>query len=113
MIYFQICPNSHVAEKWCSQPVLNRGLHGGDLMISSAILFSGNNFNKMELFAKFMQMGFPNQSSFTRLQRRYLVPAVDQLWDEKQMEMVEVMAEKDLVLLGMNPKFFLKSVSIY
>ncbi|XP_022339797.1 uncharacterized protein LOC111134747 [Crassostrea virginica] len=95
-----ICPNSHVAEKWCSQPVLNRGLHGGDLMISSAILFSGNNFNKMELFAKFMQMGFPNQSSFTRLQRRYLVPAVDQLWDEKQMEMVEEMAEKDLVLLG-------------
>lgn len=97
---FQICPNSHVAETWCSQPVLNRGLHGGDLLISSAILFSGNNFNKIELFAKILHMGFPSQSSFTKLQRKYLVPAVDDLWEEKQGEMTAEMADKDLVLLG-------------
>uniref|UniRef100_A0A8W8M4P9 Uncharacterized protein n=1 Tax=Magallana gigas TaxID=29159 RepID=A0A8W8M4P9_MAGGI len=95
-----ICPNSHVAETWCSQPVLNRGLHSGDLLISSAILFSGNNFNKIELFAKILHMGFPSQSSFTKLQRKYLVPAVDDLWEEKQGEMTAEMADKDLVLLG-------------
>lgn len=95
-----ICPNSHVAETWCSQPVLNQGLPGGDLLISSAILFSGNNFNKIELFAKILHMGFPSQSSFTKLQRKYLVPAVDDLWEEKQEEMTAEMANKDLVLLG-------------
>lgn len=77
--------------------MLNRGLHGGDLLISSAILFSGNNFNKIELFAKILHMGFPSQSSFTKLQRKYLVPAVDDLWEEKQGEMTAEMADKDLV----------------
>ncbi|XP_061184341.1 uncharacterized protein LOC133192340 [Saccostrea echinata] len=83
-----ICRNTHIADKWCSQPILNRGLHGGDLMFASSILFSGNNFNKMELFAKFLQMGFPSQSSFTRLQRQYLVPSVDELWSQKQEELI-------------------------
>lgn len=81
---FQICCNSHEAEKWCSQPVLNRGLHAGDLMLSASILFSGNNFSKIELFARFLKLAFPGQSTFTRLQKRYLVPAVDELWTAKQ-----------------------------
>lgn len=89
--------------------MFNRGLHGGDLLISSAILFSGNNFNKIELFAKILQMGFPSQSSFTKLQRRYLVPAVDDLWKEKQAEMDAELADKDLILLGMCVKLCLSS----
>lgn len=105
-----MCSNSHVADKWCSQPVLSRGLHGGDLMIASSILFSGNNFNKMELFAKFLQTGFPSQSSFTRLQRRYLVTSVNDFWAEKQEEMVMELANQDLVLLGKN--VFLSLVQI-
>jgi hypothetical protein len=81
---------------------LNKGLHGGDLMIASSILFSGNNFKKMELFANFLKMGFPSQSSFIRLQRRYLVPSVDHLWSEKQQELTVELANKELVLLGKN-----------
>lgn len=79
-------------------------------MIASSILFSGNNFNKMELFAKFLQMGFPSQSSFTRLQRRYLVTSVNDFWAEKQEEMVMELANQDLVLLGKN--VFLSLVQI-
>lgn len=79
-------------------------------MIASSILFSGNNFTKMELFAKFLQMGFPSQSSFTRLQRRYLVTSVNDFWAEKQEEMVMELANQDLVLLGKN--VFLSLVQI-
>lgn len=99
-----------MADKWCSQPVLSRRLHGGDLMIASSFLFSGNNFNKMELFAKFLQMGFPSQSSFTCLQRRYLVTSVNDFWAEKQEEMVMELANQDLVLLWKN--VFLSLVQI-
>nr|XP_034315406.1 LOW QUALITY PROTEIN: uncharacterized protein LOC105340464 [Crassostrea gigas] len=95
-----ICSNSHLAEKWCSQPILNRGLHAGDLMLSAAILFSGNNFGKMELFAKFLKLGFPGQSTFTRLQKRYLVPAVDEYWTSQQTGIVDEMSDKDLIILG-------------
>lgn len=108
--FFKMCSNSHVADKWCSQPVLSRGLHGGDLMIASSILFSGNNFNKMELFAKSLQIEFPSQSSFTRLKRRYLVTSVNDFWAEKQEEMVMELANQDLVLLGKN--VFLSLVQI-
>lgn len=94
-----ICSNSHLAEKWCSQPILNRGLHAGDLMLSAAILFSGNNFGKMELFAKFLKLGFPGQSTFTRLQKRYLVPAVDEYWTSQQTGIVDEMSDKDLIIL--------------
>eukprot|EP00105_Crassostrea_gigas_P017838 XP_011435768.1 PREDICTED: uncharacterized protein LOC105334131 [Crassostrea gigas] len=95
-----ICCNSHEAEKWCSQPVLNRGLHAGDLMLSASILFSGNNFSKIELFARFLKLAFPGQSTFTRLQKRYLVPAVDELWTAKQTTIVEELTHQDLVILG-------------
>lgn len=43
-------------------------------------------------------MGFPSQSSFTKLQRKYLVPAVDDLWEEKQGEMTAEMADKDFLV---------------
>lgn len=96
----KVCPNSHTADKWCSQPVLNRGLHAGDLMIASAILFSGNNFSKIELFSQFLNLGFLSASSFTRLQRNYLVPSVDDLWSEKKRNMVQEFRNNNLVLLG-------------
>jgi hypothetical protein len=79
---------------------MNRGLHAGDLMLSAAILFSGNNFSKMQLFANFMKLGFPGQSTFTRLQRRYLVPAIDEVWASTQRNLVERLMDKELVLLG-------------
>lgn len=69
-------------------------------MLSAAILFSGNNFGKMELFAKFLKLGFPGQSTFTRLQKRYLVPAVDEYWTSQQTGIVDEMSDKDLIILG-------------
>lgn len=85
---------------------MNRGLHAGDLMLSAAILFSGNNFGKMELFAKFLKLGFPGQSTFTRLQKRYLVPAVDECWTSQQTGIVDEMSDKDLIILGKKKKIF-------
>ena len=87
-------------EKWCSQPVLNGGLHAGDLMLSSSILFSGNNFSKMQLFARFMKLAFVGESTFTRIQNRYLVPAVDELWTAKQAGIMKELSGRDLILLG-------------
>uniref|UniRef100_K1QRS2 DUF659 domain-containing protein n=1 Tax=Magallana gigas TaxID=29159 RepID=K1QRS2_MAGGI len=69
-------------------------------MLSASILFSGNNFSKIELFARFLKLAFPGQSTFTRLQKRYLVPAVDELWTAKQTTIVEELTHQDLVILG-------------
>lgn len=95
-------------EKWCSQPVLNGGLHAGDLMLSSSILFSGNNFSKMQLFARFMKLAFVGESTFTGIQNRYLVPAVDELWTAKQAGIMKELSGRDLILLGKYTTYFIR-----
>jgi hypothetical protein len=47
-----------------------------------------------------MKLGFPGQSTFTRLQRRYLVPAIDEVWASTQGKLVEGLMDKELILLG-------------
>ena len=80
--------------------MLKRGLHGGDIMISAATLFSGNNFSKIRLFAKFLNLRLLSPSTFTLIQRSYLVPSVDEMWAEKQAGVVSEFEGKQMVVLG-------------
>lgn len=96
----QSCPRKHIKHRWCSQPLLNNGLHSGDLMIAAAVLCSGNNFSKVELMAKILKLHFPSQSSFTRMQRTYLVPEIEEKWDEHLRSFRAELEDKDVVLLG-------------
>jgi len=89
-----------LVRKWCSQPVLNNRLHAGDLLTSAAILFSGNNYTKVALFAKFMHLPFVCKSTFFKLQRLYLVPVIDAYWQEVQAKVLEELADKPIVVLG-------------
>jgi hypothetical protein len=70
-------------------------------MISAAILFSGNNFSKAALMAKFLKLHFPSQSSFSRIQRNYLVPAINEKWEQHQEGIRASLGDKSVVLLGM------------
>ena len=56
IVQFQTCTNNHIAHRWCSQPILNRRVHSGDVLFSAALLASGNNFQKLSLFAKFLKL---------------------------------------------------------
>ncbi|KAL5011556.1 hypothetical protein ScPMuIL_010107 [Solemya velum] len=87
--YFTLkCLNGHIVYKWVSQPVLNRGLHGGDLLSAAAIVVSGNNFAKITLFAKFMKLYFLGSNTFTNIQRQYVVPSIEELWESKQQNVI-------------------------
>lgn len=97
---FWECSNKHEVHRWCSQPVLNRRLHGGDLLIASAILSSGNNFAKCALFAKFLKLYFPSNSKFTAIQRNYLVPTIDAFYKEQQQEIFENLQGQSVIALG-------------
>ncbi|CAC5426195.1 unnamed protein product [Mytilus coruscus] len=46
-----VCPNGHIVHKWCSQPILNRGMHSGDMIIAASVVLSGSNFQKISMFA--------------------------------------------------------------
>lgn len=100
LLSFQICSNKHIAHKWCSQPLLNRGLHSGDARISASLVATGNNFQKLALFASFWKLPFLSSSSFWKIQRTYVVPSIVEIWESHQSEVLDEFRGKDLVLLG-------------
>ncbi|XP_071950042.1 uncharacterized protein [Antedon mediterranea] len=100
-VYFKwICTNGHLNNKWCSLPILKNKLHGGDLLMSTALLASGNNYAKIALLAKFLKLHILNVNTYYRIQRKYLVPAVTELWEDTQKEILTAHEGKDVVLLG-------------
>ncbi|XP_056002382.1 uncharacterized protein LOC125661398 isoform X2 [Ostrea edulis] len=94
------CSNKHIKHRWCSQPLLSGGSQSGDLMITAAILCSGNDFCKVKRMADLLHLHFPNQSSFTQLQQKCLVPAIEETWFEHQRSERTKLNDKDVVLLG-------------
>ncbi|XP_069139069.1 uncharacterized protein [Argopecten irradians] len=95
-----VCEEDHLVYQWCSQPVLRRGLHTGDIMMSSALFTSGNNYGKVALFAQFLRLHFVSSAVYSRLQRCYIVPTIDQAWTDHQQSVFEEFRGKDLVILG-------------
>ena len=69
-------------------------------MIAAAILLPGNNYSKVALMAKFLGLHFVSISSFHRIQRTYLIPAIEAFWEMKQAVMVEEFKDEEMVLLG-------------
>ncbi|XP_061167506.1 uncharacterized protein LOC133176400 [Saccostrea echinata] len=95
-----VCRQKHVLYEWCSQPILNRRMHSGDLMLASAILLSGNNFKKIELMCKFLNLPIISNTTFHKIQRTYLIPSVDEFWADNQLNTINQFLGEDLVILG-------------
>jgi hypothetical protein len=65
-------------------------MHGGDLMFASAILLFGSNFKKISMFSKCLKLPILSQTTFSKIQRTYLVPPIDQYWFEHQDGILEL-----------------------
>ena len=77
------CINGH-SWVWHSQPMVGR-MPIGNFLLSSAILYSGQLFEKVATFAAFLNLEFLSYSTFKDHQKDYLFPAVHSAWeDEKQ-----------------------------
>lgn len=96
-----VCTNNREVHKWCSQPLLNRRVHSGDVLLSTALLASGNNFQKNAMFAKFLKLPILSSSSFVKIQRTYYVtPSIEEIWTNHQNEIFEEFRGKDIIVLG-------------
>ena len=72
----QTCTSSHTICRWNSQPTLKFGMQAGDFMLATNILLSGNNFAKIALLFKFMDMGVVTAKTFFSIQGSYCVPGI-------------------------------------
>lgn len=95
-----ICPNGHCLWRWNSQPVLKFGMQAGDFLLSTNILLSGNNYYKVALLFKFMNLGMVNPNTFFTIQDTYCVDAIKDFWEERRSEAIRELQGKGVVLLG-------------
>lgn len=79
------CSNGH-SNCWNSSEVLtvknNQKVYVNNIQLSAAILLSGNNFGKVELFAKFLNLQSISESVFYRIQKLYCFPAIQKMWND-------------------------------
>lgn len=96
-----LCSTGHSLWRWNSQPLLKFGMQSGDFMLSTNILLSGNNYTKIALLLKFMNMGVVAKSTFFSIQDVYCVDSIKDFWQQTRKNILARLKEKDhVVILG-------------
>ena len=92
------CKAGHCGD-WVSSKMVNR-VYVNNIHTAASILFTGNSFCKISLFAKSLQLPFISSSTFLNYQRKYLAPQVHHLWKSVQESMFEVLGNQPVVVSG-------------
>ena len=71
----------------------------GDLVLASSIVMSGNNFTKVALLAKFMNLSMISNATFLRMQNHYTVPVIKVYWNEDQAKNIEKAKQQSSVIV--------------
>ncbi|CAL8359323.1 unnamed protein product [Gadus morhua 'NCC'] len=74
-------------------------MQAGDFLLSSNILLSGNNYAKVALLLKFMNIRIVNLTTHYTIQDTYCVDTIKEYWEEKRSEAISRFQGKDVVLL--------------
>ncbi|KAF3695393.1 hypothetical protein EXN66_Car011069 [Channa argus] len=96
----QVCPNGHTVWKWSSQPLMKCEMQIGDFMLAANILLSGNNYRKVALLLRNMNMGMVDQNLFSQIQDSYCVETIKAFWEEKRRDNIDKLCDKNSVVLG-------------
>ena len=91
--------NGH-ADSWTSSKVLavKSNQKVKNVQLSAAILLSGNNFQKFNLFAKFLGLSSISESLFYRVQKLNCKPAIQNMWSNVKEAIHEHLPSTDATL---------------
>ena len=92
------CQSGH-AFKFCSSHDVN-GMYANNIQASAAVLLSGSNYGKINRLAQFLNLAFLSKSTYFRIQRLYLLPAVDEWWGWMRGHLVDEFLGQDIVVGG-------------
>ncbi|XP_064647939.1 uncharacterized protein LOC135500411 [Lineus longissimus] len=96
----QRCVNKHCGfeRTWNSQPMYNR-ITAGNVLLSSAILFSGAIPSKILQVMRILGCQSIHRNTFFVHQSRLLWPAVQDAWRQEQREILDAVKEADYSLV--------------
>ena len=92
------CQVGHVF-RFCSSHEVNQ-MYVNNIQVAAAVLLSGNNFGKVKRLAESMNLAFVSKSSYFRIQRVYLLPAVDEWWGWMRGQLMDEFRGQEVVCSG-------------
>ena len=92
------CQVGHVF-RFCSSHEVNQ-MYVNNIQVAAAALLSGNNFGKVKRLAESMNLAFVSKSSYFRIQRVYLLPAVDEWWGWMRGQLMDEFRGQEVVCSG-------------
>ena len=97
------CKNGH-RDIWHSSKVLatkgGQKLFVSSTLLAAATLIAGNNFEKINLFTRCMNLSFISSTMFHRIQTFYVIPSIKELWGEMKGKIWNLFEKELLVLCG-------------
>ena len=89
------CMSGHMVT-WKSQPQV-KGTAAGNLLITAAIVFSGNTYKHAADFAKQLNLQFISSSYYYKIQRKIIFPVIQKAWKKNQAEVVKQLKQNKSV----------------
>ena len=93
-----VCANGHVKE-WYSGPFINK-MPVGNLCVAAAAYFSGCSTAKVLNFMKAASVSTVSRNTYYRIQKHYLVPAINSVWMLSQAKLLEDRQNRPVKLAG-------------
>jgi hypothetical protein len=97
------CSEGHIG-CWKSSRVLCQ--HGGQdifatsMLIAASVLISGNSFDKVALFGKFLGLGLISKATYNRVQTHFIVPELNRYWEQMRSEIWDILSGESVILCG-------------
>lgn len=97
------CSMGHFGS-WSSSKVLcqkkKQNVFTNNVLIAAGIFITGNNYEKLSLFCKFLGLKIISRSTFMRVQKRYVIPVIEQFWTEMKKTIWHVFKGESTILCG-------------
>ncbi len=68
--------------------------------MATCTVMSGNTYQKLKHYCKYMNMGYVTSSAFYQLQGLYILPAIEEEFDMMRQELLDQYKDVPLVLCG-------------
>lgn len=73
-------------------------MYVSSVLLASSVLVSGNNFEKVSLLARSMNLHFISSTTFSRIQSLYALPSIREMWN-KMKEVIWKAFENDVLVV--------------
>lgn len=97
------CEAGHKGQWSSSEVVVRKGgqdVFSNDILWCACCFLSGNNYTKLQLMGKFLNMAMPDKSTFSRYMNFYFCPEVTAIWKDMQDLVFKAFKDHDNCICG-------------